>query len=229
MDRLNLSALRLSLLEVSTGVNPNLKRRLSQTGPQTDRQIRQKDALSRAIRTLNELRRLEMYMERGETVYEDEVSKAKEMHNAAVRAVYAASRDANRSRDDRAALADARTMLDDARTIVGMVQSYATVRARPFDAGMREAHPVRPASPQREAHPEPPAPVPRAALSRDDAAERERKQLAADKALAIQIAAEDSRVRRQSQFMTPNDNFRGSARKSYDEQQPRAVAQGDLQ
>ena len=42
-------------------------------------------------------------------------------------------------------------------------------------------------------------------------------------------AAEDSRVRRQAQYMTPNVNFRGSARRSYDEQKPRAVVQGDLQ
>lgn len=228
MDRLNLSALRLCLLEVSTGVNPALKWRLSQTSVPNYRKDRQQTATSQATQALANARRLEERMERGETVYEDEVSKTTEMLKAAHRAVEAASSDPNRSRDDRAALDEARRMLSDARPIIGMVRSYANLRARLFDAGLREAQPVRPASPQREAHPEPLPPVPRADPSRDDAAERERKQLAADKALAMKIALEDTRIRRQAQYMTPNENFRGAARKAYDEQRPRAVTQRDL-
>ena len=55
-----------------------------------------------------------------------------------------------------------------------------------------------------------------------------KRQEEKDRKLAMQLAAEDSRVRSRTQYMTPPAEFRGSSRKGYEEQKPRAVQQRDL-
>lgn len=83
--------------------------------------------------------------------------------------------------------------------------------------------------PVREADPEPP----RASPSRRDSPTAEdegrRAQIAKDEALARDLAGSfQPRARRPPGLLTPNADFRGTARRPYAEQWPRAVLQRDL-
>ena len=83
--------------------------------------------------------------------------------------------------------------------------------------------------PVREADPE----APRASPSRRDSPTAEdedrRAQIAKDEALARALAGSfQPRARRPPGLLTPNADFRGTARRPYDEQWPRAVLRRDL-
>ena len=84
--------------------------------------------------------------------------------------------------------------------------------------------------PMREAGPEPPRASPSRRDSPTSAEDEDRRaQIAKDEALARALAGSfQPRARRPPGLLTPNADFRGTARRPYAEQWPRAVRQRDL-
>jgi hypothetical protein len=202
MDRLDLSALGLALLQVSTGVNPALKRRLLPSNERESKKReeapRLKDVLNGPQQVLSRLQRFIEHLPRAHVAYEGEVLEIKKQHDAAVSAVNEARHNPKLSMSDRNALGKAVMTLSEARRMIDKL---------------------------RESNPE----SPRTLSSRDPygALLRRMVQEEKDRACAIELAAQDSRVRSQTQLMTPNKDFRGSAKKGYWEQYPRGVGRGD--
>lgn len=233
MDRLNLSALNLALLEDPTGAGARLKEK-ARLDAETPQQTLLRVAAQKAHAVALKVRMFEARLDRGNRVYEDQVDELKVQYMDAVKAVARASKEPNLSGGARASLNNARADLDATRNGMPALESAASYRAAPLvpaPAPAPEAPPVRPALPVPEADPAPEVP-PRPPAS-PNAEEQERmremkRQEEEDWKVAMRLAAEDSRVRSRTQFMTPNENFRGSARKSYDEQKPRAVQERDL-
>jgi len=232
MDRLNLSALNQALLQVPTGAGARLKERARQDA-ETERQTLIRVAIEKARALVFKLGMFEARLDRGNRVYADQVEELKAQYQDAVKAVARAAKEPNLSQGARASLDAARADLNATRNGMPALEDAASYRAVPLAAAPApapEAPPVRPASPVLEANPERELP-PLAPASPDAEAERMQKmkqQEEEDRKLAVQVAAEDSRVRRRAQYMTPPEEFRGSARKGYDEQQPRPVQERDL-
>jgi hypothetical protein len=226
MDRLNLSALNLALLEVPTGAGARLKEK-ARLDAETPRQTLLRVAAQKAHAVAFKLEMFEVRLDRGNRVYADQVEELKAQYQDAVKAVARAAKEPNLSGAARASLDDARADLDATRNGMPDLERAVSYRAVPLAP---EAQPVRPASPVPEANPEPEV-APRPPASPDAEAERMQQtnqQEEEDRKVAMQLAAEDSRVRRRTQYMTPNENFRGAARRGYDEQQPRPVQERDL-